>query len=265
MSERRGTRLELTWPNKDRFLLVPKDENGKPVWVERDHPAASEVRVTDFTGRRRRQRRTRTPRTCSSPATASTCCACSRRPGVPPRVPRQGEVRLHRPAVQHRADVHHYDDWMEHSTWLSFMRDRLLLIKELLARTGPSGSTSTTLSQHRMRCLLDEVFGATNFLGHRRVADATTAKSMARERWARCTTTSSCTARGRRRDTVHRCDCPDSERVPSLEVHATVMTAGLIDYGDLTAPQPDVPHGARSAMPWRGYDPSTRRRMVRAM
>lgn len=33
-------RLELTWPNKDRFLLVPKDDVGKPVWVERDHPAA---------------------------------------------------------------------------------------------------------------------------------------------------------------------------------------------------------------------------------
>jgi adenine-specific DNA-methyltransferase len=43
------TRLELTWPNKDRFLLVPKDDEGKPVWVDRDHPAAAEVRVSDFT------------------------------------------------------------------------------------------------------------------------------------------------------------------------------------------------------------------------
>ncbi len=43
-------RLELVWPGKDKFLLVPKDINGKPVWVERDHPAASEVRLADFTG-----------------------------------------------------------------------------------------------------------------------------------------------------------------------------------------------------------------------
>jgi adenine-specific DNA-methyltransferase len=43
-------RLELVWPGKDKFLLVPKDEAGKPVWVERDHPAASEVRLADFTG-----------------------------------------------------------------------------------------------------------------------------------------------------------------------------------------------------------------------
>ena len=41
-----GVRLELTWPHKDEFLLVPKDEYGKPVWVERDHPAAHEVRLT---------------------------------------------------------------------------------------------------------------------------------------------------------------------------------------------------------------------------
>lgn len=43
------TRLELTWPDKDRFLLVPKDDEGKPVWVDREHPAAAEVRVSDFT------------------------------------------------------------------------------------------------------------------------------------------------------------------------------------------------------------------------
>ena len=39
-------RLELVWPGKDKFLLVPKDVDGKPVWVERDHPAASEVRLS---------------------------------------------------------------------------------------------------------------------------------------------------------------------------------------------------------------------------
>ena len=43
-----GPRLELVWPGKDKFLLVPKDESGRPVWVERDHPAASEVRLTEF-------------------------------------------------------------------------------------------------------------------------------------------------------------------------------------------------------------------------
>lgn len=42
--------LELIWPHKDEFLLVPKDDGGKPVWVPRDHPAANEVRFTRIVG-----------------------------------------------------------------------------------------------------------------------------------------------------------------------------------------------------------------------
>ncbi len=44
-------RLELVWPGKDKFLLVPKDETGKPAsgWsgITRPRP---EVRLADFTG-----------------------------------------------------------------------------------------------------------------------------------------------------------------------------------------------------------------------
>jgi adenine-specific DNA-methyltransferase len=58
----------------------------------------------------------------------------------------------------------HYDDWMEHSTWLSFMRDRLLLIKELLAPDGTVWVHLDDAEQHRMRCLMDEIFGASNFV-----------------------------------------------------------------------------------------------------
>lgn len=43
-------RLELVWPNRDRFLFVPKDELGKSVWVAPDHSAAVGVRVTEFMG-----------------------------------------------------------------------------------------------------------------------------------------------------------------------------------------------------------------------
>jgi hypothetical protein len=46
--ESREPRLGLIWPNKDAFLLVPKDATAKPIRVERSHPAASEVRLTDL-------------------------------------------------------------------------------------------------------------------------------------------------------------------------------------------------------------------------
>lgn len=42
------TRLELTWPAEDKFLLVPKEDSAKPGWVERDHSAASVVRLAGF-------------------------------------------------------------------------------------------------------------------------------------------------------------------------------------------------------------------------
>ena len=58
----------------------------------------------------------------------------------------------------------HYDDWMEHSTWLSFMRDRLLIIRELLAADGSVWVHLDDVEQHRMRMLLDEIFGQDNFI-----------------------------------------------------------------------------------------------------
>ncbi len=51
---------------------------------------------------------------------------------------------------------------MEHSTWLSFMRERLLLIRDLLAPDGSVWVHLDDAEQHRMRCLLDEVLGAQN-------------------------------------------------------------------------------------------------------
>jgi hypothetical protein len=63
-------RLELVWPVKDKFLLVHEDEQSKPVWVEREHPAASEVRLTDATGTVGDVPEDPYPRTSSSPATA---------------------------------------------------------------------------------------------------------------------------------------------------------------------------------------------------
>lgn len=59
----------------------------------------------------------------------------------------------------------HYDDGLEHSTWLSLMRDRLELLKSLLSLDG---SIWITIDDHEMpylRLLLDEVFGRSNFVG----------------------------------------------------------------------------------------------------
>lgn len=57
-----------------------------------------------------------------------------------------------------------YDDGIEHSLWLSQMRDRFELLRELLA---PDGTLFCQLNDDEMayaKVLLDEVFGRSNFL-----------------------------------------------------------------------------------------------------
>jgi len=129
MASTSGMRLELTWPNKDKFLLSPKDQTGKPVWVERTHPAASEVRLIDFTGE------------CGQVAPMDQAVTDNllftgdsldvlRVLTEHPRFRREyrGKIKCVYidPPFNTGRTFDHYDDWLEHSTWLSFMRDRLL-------------------------------------------------------------------------------------------------------------------------------------------
>lgn len=166
MAAREGLRLELTWPNKDKFLLVPKDDNGKPVWVERDHPAASEVRLTDFTGSHG-DVSDETPHADNLLFTGDSLDMLRVLAEVPEYAREyRGKVKCIYidPPFNTGQTFEHYDDWMEHSTWLSFMRERLLLLKELLASDGSIWVHLDDAESHRMRCLLDEVFGASNFV-----------------------------------------------------------------------------------------------------
>lgn len=59
----------------------------------------------------------------------------------------------------------HYDDGLEHSTWLSMMSARIEIIYRLLA---PEGALFVHLDQeenHYLKVLLDEMFNRPNFLG----------------------------------------------------------------------------------------------------
>ncbi|MBN1096433.1 site-specific DNA-methyltransferase [Blastococcus sp. TML/C7B] len=58
----------------------------------------------------------------------------------------------------------HYDDAVEHSVWLTMLRDRLNQIRRLLADDGSVWVHLDDVEQHRARCVLDEVFGAQNFV-----------------------------------------------------------------------------------------------------
>lgn len=52
----------------------------------------------------------------------------------------------------------HYDDGVEHSIWLSLMRDRLELIRKLLSKDGSLWITIDDNEAHYLKVLCDEVF-----------------------------------------------------------------------------------------------------------
>jgi len=58
----------------------------------------------------------------------------------------------------------HYDDGLEHSIWLSLMRDRLEIIRSLLSNDGSLWITIDDNEAHYLKVLCDEVFGRGNFV-----------------------------------------------------------------------------------------------------
>jgi adenine-specific DNA-methyltransferase len=58
----------------------------------------------------------------------------------------------------------HYDDGVEHSIWLSLMRDRLEIIRRLLSEDGSLWITIDDNECHYLKVLCDEVFGRGNFV-----------------------------------------------------------------------------------------------------
>lgn len=60
----------------------------------------------------------------------------------------------------------HYDDGLEHSIWLSLMRDRLEIIRWLLSDDGSLWITIDDNEAHYLKVLCDEVFGRVNFVAN---------------------------------------------------------------------------------------------------
>lgn len=58
----------------------------------------------------------------------------------------------------------HYDDGVEHSVWLSLIRDRLQIAERLLSEDGHIFVQADDNEGHYLKVLMDEVFGRKNFV-----------------------------------------------------------------------------------------------------
>jgi adenine-specific DNA-methyltransferase len=71
----------------------------------------------------------------------------------------------------------HYDDGLEHSIWLSMMRERLALLRRLLSEDGSLWVTIDDNEVHYLKILCDEVFGRNQFVANVIWQKATSARN----------------------------------------------------------------------------------------
>jgi adenine-specific DNA-methyltransferase len=155
-------RLELTWTNKRLRLLAHED--GSYEWLEPSDYRVAEVRLLhDVTTVGDVGKRRAADNLLIRGDALHALTSLSRLPEFAREY--LGKVRLAYldPPFNTQQSFLHYDDALEHSVWLTMMRDRLEGIKTLLAPDGSIYIHCDTTEGHYLKALLDEVFGRNNF------------------------------------------------------------------------------------------------------
>ncbi len=159
-------RLTLSWANKDRALLSHGE--GGYEWVDRDDPRAREVRlldeIPDATGRVGEVSGGVDDNLLIRGDSLDALRALVKSPEYAAEY--RGKVKLVYidPPFNTGQAFEHYDDSLEHSVWLGMMRERLVLIRDLLA---PDGSVWVHLDDAEMaycKVLMDEIFGRASYV-----------------------------------------------------------------------------------------------------
>lgn len=158
-------RLELTWTNKHLRLLAHGD--GSYEWVPRSDYRVAEVRLLHNRGvagevSPERSRAKDNLLICGDALNALTSLI------ELPEFAREyvGKVKLVYldPPFNTQQSFLHYDDALEHSVWLTMMRDRLIQIKTLLSPDGSVWVHCDDSEQAYLKVMMDEVFGRENFI-----------------------------------------------------------------------------------------------------
>lgn len=152
-------KLELTWSNKDQRLLAHDDVTYE--WVDPSDWRVSEVRLLDevATYGEDPQDNLLVQGDALHALTALT--------SIPEYAERYaGRVRqvVIDPPFNTGQVFDNYDDSLEHSVWLTMLRDRLEQVHKLLAPDGSVWLHCDDAEQHRARLVLDEVLGADAFV-----------------------------------------------------------------------------------------------------
>lgn len=146
----RRNRLELTWPNKNLRLLTTAADSFE--WVESTDYRVAEPRLIDI--------RDEIGESAPNLMVKGDNLLALR--SLLPEYSEKAKLIYIDPPFNTGAAFEHYEDGREHSIWLTLMRDRLLLLKRLLARDGAIFVHLDHHEMHYFKVVMDEVFDRAN-------------------------------------------------------------------------------------------------------
>jgi adenine-specific DNA-methyltransferase len=156
-------RLELTWTNKHLRLLAQDD--GTYEWVSPSDYRVAEVRLLgDVSEVGEVGVRRATDNLLIHGDALNALRSLARLPEFATQYLGKVKVAYLDPPFNTQQSFLHYDDALEHSVWLTMMRDRLTQIRELLASDGSVWVHLDDSEVAYCRVMMDELFGRDNFV-----------------------------------------------------------------------------------------------------
>lgn len=165
MAQRLEGRLELTWTNKDQRLLAHED--GSYEWVPPGDYRVAEVRLLHEAATVGETHPLRERAHDNLLIRGDALATLHSLVGLPEFASELiGQVRLAYldPPFNTQQAFAHYDDALEHSVWLTMMRDRLAQLWTLIADDGSVWVHCDDAEQAYLRVVMDELFGREKFV-----------------------------------------------------------------------------------------------------
>lgn len=172
-------KLELTWFNKDKALIPTETGKYGYTWVDVNDPRYCETHYLDVcetvnAAQLPKQDGTTYSERADLPPqddnllilgeSGDVLEALSREPSLRDKYVGKVKCVYIDPPFNTAQTFANYEDNLEHSVWLTMMRDRLVHLRNLLSEDGSIWVHLDDVENHRMRLLMDEVFGAENFV-----------------------------------------------------------------------------------------------------
>lgn len=172
-------RLQLTWHNKDKALIPTETGKYGYTWVDPSDPRYCETHTlvydqyvhgeqtpkqNKFNYSERADFEPQNDNLLILGESGNVLEALTRVPELAEKYVGKVKLIYIDPPFNTAQAFTSYEDNLEHSIWLTMMRDRLIHMKRLLADDGSIWVHLDYAENHRMRVLLDEVFGSEKFV-----------------------------------------------------------------------------------------------------